>query len=250
MNEMYSDNDKQYYELLPNLCSVCGIKAPFKCSRCKVTWYCCRLHQTHHWHNGGHKKVCTADGIKVSEGCTGLSVTLPEHEIFIEPEPARENEEKVVVEDLPKLESFSAEQTVQEETDKQLEKEIKRKKDPVFKKFLKRIKRCPSQIIRYQLGAADDEILWPTHNGKPNPDDIPMCQYCGSKRQFEFQVMPQLLTYLNLRETIVEGDGVDWATLAVYTCSNNCMQNPDDANASQPFCAREIVLKLDYPETK
>jgi len=33
------------------------------------------------------------------------------------------------------------------------------------------------------------------------------------------QVMPQLLNYLNLDST---GDSIDWATLAVYTCSADC----------------------------
>jgi len=36
---------------------------------------------------------------------------------------------------------------------------------------------------------------------------------------FAVQVMPQLLNYLSLDST---GDSIDWATLAVYTCSADC----------------------------
>ena len=28
--------------------------------------------------------------------------------------------------------------------------------------------------------------------GLPSDDNIPNCQYCGSKRLFEFQIMPQM----------------------------------------------------------
>lgn len=35
--------------------------------------------------------------------------------------------------------------------------------------------------------------------------------------------MPQLLNYLDLDQT---DKSIDWGTLAVYTCSENCCQGP------------------------
>uniref|UniRef100_A0A915JVC9 Programmed cell death protein 2 C-terminal domain-containing protein n=1 Tax=Romanomermis culicivorax TaxID=13658 RepID=A0A915JVC9_ROMCU len=50
-------------------------------------------------------------------------------------------------------------------------------------------------------------------------DDIPDCSVCGAPRIFEFQVMPHLLHYLNVDDV---GKSLDWATVAVYTCSESC----------------------------
>lgn len=51
------------------------------------------------------------------------------------------------------------------------------------------------------------------------PENIPNCQECGSERQFEFQVMPQLLIDLKI-ENILKS--IDWGILAIYTCKDSC----------------------------
>ena len=43
---------------------------------------------------------------------------------------------------------------------------------------------------------------------------IPNCPICGSKRLFEFQIMPQIFN--QLQELML----VDWNTVSFYTCSN------------------------------
>lgn len=54
------------------------------------------------------------------------------------------------------------------------------------------------------------------------PESIPKCEECGGDRQFEFQIMPQLLVYLKV-DNILES--IDWGILAVYTCKNSCAIN-------------------------
>jgi pre-rRNA-processing protein TSR4 len=41
----------------PSLCALCGQRAVFKCSACKVAQYCCKDHQKDHWTHG-HKADC------------------------------------------------------------------------------------------------------------------------------------------------------------------------------------------------
>ncbi|KAH0622471.1 hypothetical protein JD844_024815 [Phrynosoma platyrhinos] len=63
------------------------------------------------------------------------------------------------------------------------------------------------------LASADN--LW---ENIPQETDIPKC-LCGSKRVFEFQVMPQLLNHLKV-DSLEES--IDWGILAIYTCAENC----------------------------
>lgn len=48
--------------------------------------------------------------------------------------------------------------------------------------------------------------------------DIPSCK-CGHPRKFEFQIMPQLLNFLNLDPQISD---LDWGTVVVFSCSESC----------------------------
>ena len=43
-----------------DLCMVCGLQGPKKCSRCHSAVYCSKEHQQIHWKNG-HKAVCKPD---------------------------------------------------------------------------------------------------------------------------------------------------------------------------------------------
>lgn len=54
----------------PNLCNVCGMKAPSHCSKCKKVYYCCRQHQVTDWH-GEHKEICA--NLKVTYKMTYIS---------------------------------------------------------------------------------------------------------------------------------------------------------------------------------
>ncbi len=40
--------------------------------------------------------------------------------------------------------------------------------------------------------------LWIGPHNLPSPADIPHCERCGAPREFEFQVMPQLLSLIKV----------------------------------------------------
>nr|XP_021151716.1 programmed cell death protein 2 [Columba livia] len=72
------------------------------------------------------------------------------------------------------------------------------------------------QIIRYCRGGKGP--IWVSGENIPEEKDIPSCS-CGAKRIFEFQIMPQLLNHLQVDSL---GESIDWGTLVVYTCADNC----------------------------
>jgi pre-rRNA-processing protein TSR4 len=55
--------------------------------------------------------------------------------------------------------------------------------DKEFRRFDKRVKLNPDQVLRYDRGG---DPLWVSANGLPKT--IPACPYCEGPRQFEFQV--------------------------------------------------------------
>ena len=71
-------------------------------------------------------------------------------------------------------------------------------------------------------------------------EQIPNCEICGSKRVFEFQIMPQLLSVLKL-DTSLNEKSVDWGVLAVYTCENSCSSNENGARVYKS----EFIWKQD-----
>ncbi|XP_053153826.1 programmed cell death protein 2 isoform X2 [Hemicordylus capensis] len=102
--------------------------------------------------------------------------------------------------------------------EKLLEKMAKHEtqEDKIFQKFKERISLEPEQIIRY---CRDGEgPIWISGENVPQETEIPNCP-CGSKRVFEFQVMPQLLNHLKV-DSLEES--IDWGILAIYTCAENC----------------------------
>lgn len=92
------------------------------------------------------------------------------------------------------------------------------KSDKDFNKFKKRVDYEPEQILRYDRAGIP---LWVSSQNRPK--DIPNCPHCKGPRIFEFQVMPQLLNYAG--KDAMEGD-LDWGTVAVYTCKDNCVEGP------------------------
>ncbi|CDF32839.1 programmed cell death protein 2 [Chondrus crispus] len=82
-----------------------------------------------------------------------------------------------------------------------------------------------SQVVRYEW---DGLALWAARGGRCG--EAGACQRCGAPRVFEMQVMPQLAWYVrhdDARATIEAvaerlRDGMEWATIAVYSCSRSC----------------------------
>ncbi|KAH9624989.1 hypothetical protein KSS87_004832 [Heliosperma pusillum] len=84
--------------------------------------------------------------------------------------------------------------------------------------FQERLARAPEQVLRYSRDERA-QPLWPTSSGRPSKADIPKCSYCRGAMTFEFQVLPQLLYYFEVKNEV---DSLDWATIAVYTCVDSC----------------------------
>ena len=77
------------------------------------------------------------------------------------------------------------------------------------------------QILRYARWQPGEELFCSDTN-RPNVlETIPKCPYCNGLRQFEFQIMPQLLSYLNIENVTGPGE-IDWGGLYIYTCVNSC----------------------------
>ncbi|KAL8561730.1 hypothetical protein ACOMHN_026013 [Nucella lapillus] len=85
-----------------------------------------------------------------------------------------------------------------------------------FLAFKKRVELNEDQVLRYCKGG---EPLWVSVNHQAKEADIPPCS-CGAPRQFEFQVMPQLLNHLKVDQK--DKSSLDWGTLSVYTCAKSC----------------------------
>lgn len=110
------------------------------------------------------------------------------------------------------------------------------KKDKTFKKFSKRVEQNPEQVLRYDRNGYP---LWATDYTPENVgESIPDCQFCGAPRSFEFQIMPQLLSRLGVDDV---GKSIDWATVAIYTCSESC-------KVENFGYATEFVWKQDFCE--
>ncbi|NXS12002.1 PDCD2 protein, partial [Neodrepanis coruscans] len=88
--------------------------------------------------------------------------------------------------------------------------------DKIFQMFKEQVAAEPEQIIRYCRGG--EGPVWVSSENRPEEKDIPNC-LCGAKRIFEFQIMPQLLNHLQVDSL---GESIDWGTLVVYTCADNC----------------------------
>ncbi|KAJ3677343.1 hypothetical protein LUZ60_003067 [Juncus effusus] len=112
--------------------------------------------------------------------------------------------------------------------------------DRTYLKFKKYLDSNPEQCFRYCYGG--NPIL-PTFNvAKPSA-----CKICGSVRNYELQLMPPLLYFIN--EGIGDGllnislDGWTWLTIIVYTCPKNCSALNDGCLWS--FVEEEAVIIQD-----
>ncbi|KAL3644746.1 hypothetical protein CASFOL_009926 [Castilleja foliolosa] len=202
------------------LCNWCGTwKGDKFCSRCRKARYCSGNHQTSHWRstNMSHRVLCRQLGASDNEpiSAAATSSLWPEYEIT--------NEEECDFEDDVPDDNESSNALVSKSRADgsfgQLETYLKGQGDNrSWASFQERISLAPKQILRYSSSALA-KPLWPVSSGRPSSIDIPKCNYCGGKRGFEFQVLPQLLYFFHVQDN---ADSLDWATIVVYTCEGSC----------------------------
>nr|CAD2136355.1 unnamed protein product [Meloidogyne enterolobii] len=244
-------------ETFPKLCVVCGCRAGKRCSKCSKRMYCSRNHQIIDWQTG-HREECGADDkkdfftcaekakLREKQGFTfkeyGIEMVVGEEEEIVENSDEDEDENKMEDENeeeekRKKLKELADlmiakeneniknknEETIEDDINK-IEEEIE---DLAFNNFTKIIQQESKQILRYQRGG--HFILATDFSSSPNL--IPNCELCGGPRQFEFQLMPYLLSLIDIDS--VGGQ----ATLLIFTCKNSCQSNE---------YIKEFIFKQDF----
>ncbi|GMI27384.1 hypothetical protein TeGR_g12225, partial [Tetraparma gracilis] len=189
-----------------DLCGVCGLKTDGQ--RCPVQemYFCCRAHQKDYMKN--ITKRIMAD--KKEAPLAGMFEEM-QMEVFAdegsdeeEDEAEKERREVEKMEELNKsLDKTKLEGLPDgddDDDDDVLDDELEQKggsgvSDPVTANFLEQIKKCEDQVLRYSRWSTD-ALIW--SSGGNQPGDIPPCENCGSERIFEFEITPQILSYLKV----------------------------------------------------
>ncbi|XP_078445258.1 zinc finger (MYND type) family protein / programmed cell death 2 C-terminal domain-containing protein isoform X2 [Wolffia australiana] len=212
------------------LCSWCGTwKGEKLCSSCRRARYCSEKHQILHWRSG-HKVECrqfislqSDDFIlnrlnekMAEERKFASSMLWPEYEITIDDEYVPDDETSG-----PNGSHLSLVTKSEDSNDvfQSLFNKFEMDSDKrAWASFQERMVHNPAQVLRY-LRDTRAKPLWPLPSGRPSESDIPKCCYCGGSLCYEFQILPQLLYYFNVKN---ETGSLDWATIAVYSCSDSC----------------------------
>ncbi|XP_054856139.1 programmed cell death protein 2-like isoform X2 [Eublepharis macularius] len=136
------------------------------------------------------------------------------------------------------LEQSTLESDVADSCGEKYEKSNVEKRGQVFHKFMKRISPCQEQILRYSWGGQPLLITHPLSDIKTT---VPPCNSCQSKRIFEFQLMPALVSRLKSRE---EDPSVEFGTALVYTCEKSCWP------VNHPVPLEEFIFVQEDPDQK
>ncbi|KAL4818051.1 programmed cell death protein 2 [Aspergillus spinulosporus] len=114
--------------------------------------------------------------------------------------------------------------------------------DKAFLKFSTRLGHNPEQVLRYEfrgnplLYSHTDAVGKLLHDFTPSAAKVstkssgasrmPRCQYCGSERVFELQLVPHAISVLEEgREGVGLGKddgGMEWGTIILGVCNRNC----------------------------
>lgn len=88
--------------------------------------------------------------------------------------------------------------------------------------FAARLRRHPTQVVRYAYGAAPLRLTATRSAGAPR------CG-CGAARSFEFDLLPTLIYYLHA--TTMD----DWTTVSVWSCDRSCDHSTTEVALVQPI---------------
>ena len=98
--------------------------------------------------------------------------------------------------------------------------------DAAFSRFMKRVSLCPEQVLRYSWGGEPLFISDPPSNWAQM---VPVCDSCGTRRTFELQLMPALVSLLRPGGPTPDPDEptpdpapLEFGTVMVYTCVGSC----------------------------
>lgn len=112
--------------------------------------------------------------------------------------------------------------------------------DKDFMKFSMRLEHNPEQVLRYEfrgtplLYSTTDTVGARLHvHNAPNAKvttvgagSIPPCEYCGSQRVFELQLVPHAITMLEEGRAGVglgkDDAGMEWGNIIMGVCSKDC----------------------------
>ncbi|KAJ2726833.1 hypothetical protein GGI07_000344 [Coemansia sp. Benny D115] len=227
-------------------CVVCGLAGNSTCSSCKGRRYCSRAHQLADW-DAGHRTQCGKAAADNAVHRRKLQRMLfPEHVIVSEAEPAEaatedalaaedsdddaEDREGIEASDMALVPAGQGEAVEDSQVDV----------DRAFLMFQQRVQACPDQVLRYAREPGCDEVappLYVSDEGCPEAGvDVPACEACGLAREFEMQVMPQMLNFLGI--DAAEPSSIDWGTLLVYSCPHSC--------TSDAAYVREVVCRQNF----
>ncbi|KAJ1860302.1 hypothetical protein LPJ73_001428 [Coemansia sp. RSA 2703] len=223
-------------------CVVCGLAGGKACSRCSKRTYCGRAHQVADW-DAGHKAQC--GGSQAADSTTHRQrlarLVFPEHVLVTEEEEEGAEVDNGDATDDDASDDEDVEATALVPANGEAAEDSQVEVDAAFLAFQRRMQAEPAQVLRYARTAATPaqrEPLFVSDAGRPAPGDVPACERCGAAREFELQVMPQMLNNLALDAT--DALSIDWGTLLVYTCARSC-----DIDAADGY-ALEVVWRQNF----
>ncbi|KAF9884046.1 hypothetical protein FE257_002331 [Aspergillus nanangensis] len=134
--------------------------------------------------------------------------------------------------------------------------------DKAFMKFSTRLAHNPEQILRYEfrgtplLYSHADAVGKRLHDAKggasgarvttvaSGASNLPRCEYCGSERVFEFQLVPHAISVLE-DAVGLDDAGMEWGTIILGVCNRDC--GPQQAKVTG---WREEWVGVQWEETK
>jgi len=120
-------------------------------------------------------------------------------EVFEDEGLADDADEDAEIKKMNELNESLADTELDEDTD-QLSADMETKgesgvSDAATADFLEKVGQSPDQCLRYSRWSTDAQVWSRTSH---QPKAIPCCENCGSERIFEFQITPQILSFLKV----------------------------------------------------